>query len=307
MEAASNFGITAGADCAAMAGARIIPTMMGAASAAMPPTASAILRVKLNLTMAAPDRMDWTRGLRSDPGYAGDAGERGFDIQLANAEDGFRVVARMAALSDDCFMAGTLTLGHETRADPPDDWMEPEDGPGNHVDRGGEIAAPADAGKFMSENGAKLARRKPLLDSVGPEQDGMPDAADAGFQESWCGADVRGIRALEWGRGADGGSDAEPRTKPDRGDADESECPPGPEQEGEPSAGDRGGRWRIWERLGNLDVHELDGCGGNGHGGRRPMQAGAGGNQQREGHQKFEGRGGQSQCRCEPGCGEMRG
>ena len=144
-----------------MAGARIIPTMMGAASAAMPPTASAILRVKLNLTMAAPDRMDWTRGLRSDPGYAGDAGERGFDIQLANAEDGFRVVARMAALSDDCFMAGTLTLGHETRADPPDDWMEPEDGLDRHVNSRGQVVPATDVTKLVSENGFELCLIEP--------------------------------------------------------------------------------------------------------------------------------------------------
>jgi len=55
---------------------------------------------------------------------------------------------RIAAETQDFLVTVTLTLFDEVRADPPDEWMKPEDRFNQHADSGCEIVAAAEPGQI---------------------------------------------------------------------------------------------------------------------------------------------------------------
>src|SRR4029077_6417134 len=124
----------------------------------------------------------------------GDADERRLDIVFADTEDGIGIVARTAALRDDRFIAGEFTLFEQSRADPPDQRVEPEDRFDKHVDRSKEVVAAADMPELVCDGGVELLRREVLFDPGRQQEDGFPDTEDCrpeqagsvpGFDREW--------------------------------------------------------------------------------------------------------------------------
>jgi hypothetical protein len=76
--------------------------------------------------------------------HAGNACQRRFQIELADAEYGVGVDARLIAEAEHFFIAGAFAFFDKARADPPDQGMEPEERFDYHVERRGEIIAATD-------------------------------------------------------------------------------------------------------------------------------------------------------------------
>src|SRR5690348_83252 len=127
----------------------------------------------------------------------------------------------MAAAAQDFFVAGLFALFNETRADPPDKRMEPENRFDDQMNRSEEIVATTDMAEFVRENGFQLRRRQPLCNSFGEQEDRTQNAYYSRPQMESRHANLYRVRNGRRSAGADCCPDPEPAPKSDEGRSEE--------------------------------------------------------------------------------------
>lgn len=78
--------------------------------------------------------------------------ERRLQVKLANLQDSLRVGFRFTPPPQHLFVAGPLTLVHQTGSQPPDQRMKPEHGLDNHMHQRRQIVAAAKVTQLMGQN-----------------------------------------------------------------------------------------------------------------------------------------------------------
>ena len=136
--------------------------MIGAATATIPATTSVIFFRKAHVARdaAGQNHLDSLFQIRSR--HSGDASQWRFQVALANVENPFGIFVGRIADAQDFFVAGSLTLVHQVRADPPYQWMKPEQGFHNHMDRRRQVVTPANMTELVRQHGLQLTRRQAL-------------------------------------------------------------------------------------------------------------------------------------------------
>ena len=98
---------------------------------------------------------------------------------MTHLENPLRVRLRRVPHSHDPFVAGTLALFEQALADPPYEWMEPEDCFDELVDGTSQVVAAANMANFVRQDRLQLFRREPVRDSLGQQQDRPKDSGDS--------------------------------------------------------------------------------------------------------------------------------
>ena len=91
------------------------------------------------------------------------------ETEFTHFQNAFGIDLAIAAEGDNFFIASTLALFDQARAEPPDERMKPEHGLDQHVQRGGKIIAAADMPDFVGEDGFKVDIFEIIGDSFGPD------------------------------------------------------------------------------------------------------------------------------------------
>ncbi len=122
-------------------------------------------------------------------------------------------------------VASTLALFDKACADPPDQWMKPEERFDEHVCGGGEVIVILDVRELMSQNCFQLRWSKPLGNSLRQDHDGAKDAKHAGLAHG-----VRGSRGyvgvqMQWFGGAHFCAQEAPADAPEDGNGDKAAGP----------------------------------------------------------------------------------
>ena len=107
--------------------------------------------------------------------------QRRFQSIFADFKDSFGVGARLRLRTEHGFIAGILAFFHQSRADPPDQRMEPKESFHEHVNGGSQIVAPLDVAHLVRQDRFKLRVRKMSRNAGGPEENRPPDAEHARF------------------------------------------------------------------------------------------------------------------------------
>ena len=234
---------------------------------------------------------------------------------------------RVAACAHYFFVTGALAFFFETRAQPPDQGMEPEEGFDQHVEGGKQVVAAADVTEFVGEDGFEFGAVEAVRDAGGKPEDRAENAEDAGLElgggrdEGAGGHRARGLpigasggwqppRRLPCGQpaprvefsafgqrfgGMDGGGHAAPARPGVEQDGHEAAEPERQEQGGEKGGRGRGcghGRNGILKRCEGLDnlLHYERDLGHRRGGNEPPSEASANGGQRGERKEKLDGR-----------------
>ncbi len=95
----------------------------------------------------------------SNPFLEVGASNSGYEVQwrshaeFANLQNTLGVDLAIAPHFQHLFVAGAFALLQQTRSQPPNHWVKPEDGFNHHVSGGGQIVSTTYVAKFMRENG----------------------------------------------------------------------------------------------------------------------------------------------------------
>src|SRR5581483_9818073 len=91
----------------------------------------------------------------------------------------------MAAEFNYRFIACPLAFSDELRANPPDEWMKPEDRFDEHVNRSGEIVATPHVAKLVRNHRFKMSVIQVLRDGSRPQKHGTQNPEDAWLQRGF--------------------------------------------------------------------------------------------------------------------------
>ena len=167
-----------------------------------------------------------------------DAHQRRFHIAPTNADDAFGVGNRCCRFGDDMLIAGLLTGGDETRADPPHQRVEPEDRFDQHVDHRGEVVATPHVADLVRDHRGELVGGQVRIDSVRQQDHWPPESDDAWFEHGGRGANLDAgrhvCRGSERRAGANGSADLAPLPRLTQNDRRESAEPDAEEQRRDP-------------------------------------------------------------------------
>jgi hypothetical protein len=108
---------------------------------------------------------------------------RRLDEELTGLQDAFRVRLTFAAAADDRLVAGPLTFRDEACADPPDEWVKPEDDLDGEMKQGGQVVMTPQVTELVCENSLELLIAESFAHRPRPQQHGTNDTENSGLEK----------------------------------------------------------------------------------------------------------------------------
>jgi hypothetical protein len=163
--------------------------------------------------------------LQIGAGHAGCARQRRFQTETADARDPLGIVHGIAAAIQHFLVARTFALVDKTRADPPHERVEPEERLDDHVDRGGQVVAPANVAELVSQDRVELGGGETLEDRGRQKKDGAEESDHPGLQADRSGHDGHRRVDRQALRGASRRTDHAPSDPAASDDDRDADCP----------------------------------------------------------------------------------